>query len=242
MAEHVWIVLPTYNERDNLEPLVREILRVVPSAHVLVVDDNSPDSTGEVAETLKKSTGQVEVLHRQSKSGLGRAYTEGFRHVLEQGAEYVLQLDADRSHPPSILPMMLERLTTHDLVIASRYVDGGRLDIPLHRRIVSQMGNDYIRFMLGRTIHDWSTGYKGWKASMLRQILPLAGSAVGYAWLIEMNWLAVKAGAKVSEVPMVFTERKAGHSKFTLGIIFEDIRLAWQLRQRGRTLAKKGKM
>ncbi len=228
---NTWVVTPTYNEWENLPTLLAEIFAVA-DADVLVVDDNSPDGTGQLVEELRSTYPRLHVLHRAGKAGLGTAYQEGFRFALDQGAEAIIQLDADHSHPPQLIPKLIKALDDHDLVIASRYVLGGKMDIVWYRRMISSFGNIYIRTLLGWAIHDWSTGYKAWRADTVGTLLTKTMDGRGYAWLMEMTWLARRVGARITEVPLVFVDRKAGRSKFNWGIVLEDIRLAWQLRQR----------
>ena len=163
-----WIVLPTYNEAENLEALLRDIRRRT-TAELLIVDDNSPDGTGRIADRLQVQDTHLHVLHRAGKLGLGSAYRDGFRYALRQGATLVVQMDADGSHDPALIPVLLDRLRDLDLVLASRYVRGGRFPIVWYRRWVSTLGNIYIRSLLGWTVRDWSTGYKGWRADFLRR-------------------------------------------------------------------------
>lgn len=199
---------------------------------VLIVDDNSPDGTGQAAEDLRARWPRVQVLHRQRKEGLGPAYRHGFQTVLDMGATTIIQMDADGSHPPALLPRLEAQLATHDFALASRYIPGGSMKIDPWRRLVSAIGNEYLRAMLGPSIHDWSTGYKAWRATTLRPLLARPAQSAGYAWLMEMNWLALQSGATVAEVPLVFLERMSGRSKFNWQIVWEDIRVAWRLRRR----------
>ncbi len=227
-----WIVLPTYNERPNLEPLLTDIFRQ-PDLQVLVVDDRSPDGTGELAEQLRQRWSNLFVLHRPGKAGLAAAYRQGLTVALQRGAERIIHMDADRSHDPGLIPVIRRALETADLVVASRYVPGGTLAIPWHRRLISQVGNRYISWLLGGQVHDWSTGYCGWRAAALEAALAVPSPTVGYAWLIEMKWQAVQRGGRVVEVPLAFRDRTAGASKFSGRIMWEDIQTAWRLR-RGR--------
>jgi len=226
-----WIVTPTYNERDNIEPLLVKLF-ALPDVRVLIVDDNSPDGTGQLAESCRARYPRLFVIHRPVKAGLGTAYRDGFRLALDQGAEAIIQLDADGSHDPVLIPVLLAALEQHDLAIASRYVGDGRMDIVWYRRWISTIGNTYIRFLLGWGLHDWSTGFKAWRGTLLQRVLPQPMRGTGYAWLMEMTWLARRAGGRVIEVPMHFTERRAGRSKFSWSIVWEDIRLAWELHRR----------
>ena len=226
-----WIVLPTYNEAENLEALLRDIRRRT-TAELLIVDDNSPDGTGRIADRLQVQDTHLHVLHRAGKLGLGSAYRDGFRYALRQGATLVVQMDADGSHDPALIPVLLDRLRDLDLVLASRYVRGGRFPIVWYRRWVSTLGNIYIRSLLGWTVRDWSTGYKGWRADFLRRVMSEPMTGVGYAWLMEMTWLARRRRGRIGEVPLVFRERRGGRSKFSWRIAAEDVRLAWILARR----------
>lgn len=228
---NVWIVVPTYNERDNLLKLIARIAAAGPW-RVLIVDDNSPDGTGRLADELRPRFPAISVLHRPAKQGLGPAYRAGLAHAIAAGASMVVHCDADGSHPPELIPRLMNALERADMAVASRYVPGGRLAIDWRRRWISQIGNMYIRSMLGWSIRDWSTGYKAWRVETLRQVLAAPLEATGYACLMEMSWWAKKHGARIVEVPLDFVDRTAGESKFTFGIIIEDIRLAWRLRWR----------
>lgn len=230
---NIWIVTPTYNERDNLHQLLAK-LRQVSGVDVLIVDDNSPDGTGQLADQLATEWPRLHVLHRPGKAGLGPAYQAGFAYALERGATAVVQMDADLSHPPELIESLVRALDDHDLAIASRYIRGGRMNIAWLRQMISLVGNAYIRVLLGWGIHDWSTGFKAWRAELLRQLLTTPSRGQGYAWLMEMTWRARQAHARIVEVPLVFTERQAGASKFSLTIALEDLRLAWRLRWSGR--------
>lgn len=233
---NTWIVIPTYNERENLERLVSEIHGQV-AATILIIDDNSPDGTGALAEELRVHDDRLLALHRAGKLGLGSAYREGFRYALDHGAEMILQMDADGSHDPAVLPTVLQRLDTADLVLASRYIPGGKFPIVWYRRWISTVGNIYIRLLLGWQIRDWSTGYKGWRRSFLERVMAQPSHGVGYAWLMEMTWIARQLQGRITEVPLVFLERRGGQSKFSWRIAWEDISLAFALARRG-TLAK----
>lgn len=230
-----WIVLPTYNEASTL-PALYEHLRRVTDANLLVVDDGSPDGTGDLAERLAIRDTSVHVLHRSGKLGLGSAYRDGFRYALERGATTVVQMDADGSHDPDLLPRLLKTLEAADVVLASRYVPGGSFPIAWYRRIISTAGNIYIRALLGWRVRDWSTGYKVWRSEFLQRVMDCRMEGHGYAWLMEMTWLAKRLGGRVVEVPLVFRERQGGDSKFSWQIAAEDITLAWKLWRR-RTLA-----
>lgn len=234
---NIWIVTPTYNERDNLQPFLAQVSAAI-DGRIVIVDDNSPDGTGPAAEQLRQTYTQLDVLHRPGKAGLGTAYVEGFRYALDRGADVIVQLDTDLSHPPEIIPKLVQALETADLAIASRYVHGGSMHIAWYRQWISAVGNMYIRALLGWGIRDWSTGFKAWRADLVRQLLSQHTDARGYAWLMEMTWRARQAHARIVELPLQFAERNAGESKFSFGIAMEDLRLAWALRRRGSRLAK----
>jgi dolichol-phosphate mannosyltransferase len=221
-------VLPTYNEADNLEPLVEAALANLPAdARVLVVDDNSPDGTGEIADRLAAGEERVEVLHRPRKEGLGPAYLAGFRRALSGGAGFVLEMDSDFSHDPADLPRLLAAAETADLAIGSRYVAGGEVEnwTPV-RKAISRGGSTYARFILGLPVQDLTGGFKCFRREVLETI-PLGeiGSR-GYAFQVEMTYRAAKAGFKIAEVPICFRERRAGTSKMSGKIVAEA---AWKV-------------
>lgn len=226
-----WVVIPTYNEAENITRQL-ELVLAVPGVEVLVVDDSSPDGTGEIVDRLRASEPRLHVLHRVGKLGLGSAYQDGFRYALNHGPSYVIQMDADGSHDPGLIPVILQRLHDVDLILCSRYVSGGKFPIVWYRRWISTIGNIYIRCLLGWPICDWSTGYKGWRSEALRAVLSQPTAGVGYAWLMEMTWLARRQGLRIAELPLVFLERRGGVSKFSWRIALEDLRLAWILHWR----------
>jgi dolichol-phosphate mannosyltransferase len=230
----VWIVLPTYQEAENLADIVGSLRAVLPAAapegfRVLVVDDASPDGTGEIADRLAAAhPGEVEVLHRPGKAGLGPAYVAGFARALEQGATFVIEMDADGSHDPSDVPRLLLRARTGaDVVLGSRYVAGGATrNWGRVRRLVSRAGCRYARAMLGVDVRDLTGGMKCFRASALVAIDPPTLRARGYAFQIEGTYRALQLGLEVVEVPIVFSERLAGASKMTVGIALEAM---WQV-------------
>ena len=228
-----WVVLPTYNEADNLVGISSAILAALPGATLLVVDDGSPDGTGALADGLASKDSRVRVCHRAAKQGLGRAYLEGFRIALAGGASAVVQMDADWSHDPAILPRLLGPVFADeaDLVIGSRYVEGGGVvDWGIGRRFVSRAGSLFARTMLALTPHDLTGGFKAWRAATLAAI-PFDGiHAGGYVFQIEMTYRASRAGARVREVPIVFRDRRAGQSKMSRRIIVEALLVVVQLR------------
>ncbi len=230
---NVWVVLPTYNERENLqEALVRLFALPISALHVLVVDDGSPDGTGDLAEALKEHYPQLHVLHRSGKGGLASAYLAGFRYALERGADYLFEMDADLSHPAAVLPTMLAACSDADLVLGSRYVPGGATENwNWVRRWVSRVGNWYARSILQVPIRDLTGGLKCFRRATLEKIHLEAVSSTGYNFQIEMTFKVFCKGMKVVEVPITFTERRLGRSKFHLRIILESTLRVWQLRQ-----------
>ena len=228
-----WVVLPTYDEVENLPGIAAAILETLPIATLLVVDDGSPDGTGELADDLASNNPRVQVRHRAGKQGLGRAYLDGFRIALAGGAESVVQMDADWSHDPAVLPALLEPIAAGraDLVIGSRYVRGGHvLDWGIGRRLISRLGSQFARSVLGLRPHDLTGGFKAWRASTLAAI-PLHGvHAGGYVFQIEMTYRASRARARVVEVPITFRDRRVGRSKMSRRIIVEALLVVLRLR------------
>jgi dolichol-phosphate mannosyltransferase len=229
----VWVVLPTYNEADNVLDISAAILRHLPAATLLIVDDGSPDGTGALADQLAADDARVRVCHRAAKQGLGRAYLEGFRVALAGGATRVVQMDADWSHDPAVLPSLVAPIATGDadLVIGSRYTHGGGVvDWGLGRRIVSRGGSVFARTVLALEPHDLTGGFKAWRAATLDAI-PFDGvHAGGYVFQIEMTYRASRAGARVREVPIVFRDRRLGQSKMSRRIIVEALLVVVTLR------------
>jgi dolichol-phosphate mannosyltransferase len=224
-----WLVLPTYDEAANIEAFVDAARAKLPaSARILVVDDSSPDGTGEIAERIAAdSEGVVEVLHRPRKEGLGPAYVAGFRRALAEGAELVLEMDADFSHDPAYLPRLLETAERADLVLGSRYVDGGGVgEWSALRRAISRGGSAYARLMLGVDVRDLTGGFKCFRREVLEAIDLDSVQSRGYAFQVEMTYRAIRAGFDVVEVPIVFRDRRAGTSKMGLAIAAEA---AWRV-------------
>jgi dolichol-phosphate mannosyltransferase len=227
-AAPVWLVVPTYNEAENIEPLVEAVRKALPTAHrILIVDDSSPDGTGEIADRLAAESDDVEVLHRAAKEGLGPAYRAGFGRALGRGAELVVQMDADFSHDPAYLPHFIDAARNADLVLGSRYVPGGGVTEwgPL-RRTISRGGSAYARMVLGMQVRDLTGGFKLWRRRALEAIDLDSVDSRGYAFQVEMTYRARQAGMRIVEVPIVFRDRRVGDSKMTAPIIAEA---AWRV-------------
>lgn len=230
------VVVPTYNEAANLATLTREVLAQGPNYHLIVVDDNSPDGTGKLADALaKEHPGRIEVIHRLAKRGLGPAYIAGFQRALRQKPDLVAQMDADLSHDPRALPVLVAATAECDLAIGSRYVPGGgTLGWPLWRRALSRLGGAYARIVLRAPVADLTGGFKVWRRPMLEQIDVAGMRSDGYAFSIEATWRALRHGARVREVPIVFSDRVAGASKLSRRIVLEAAVIVWRLRWEGR--------
>jgi dolichol-phosphate mannosyltransferase len=223
-----WLVLPTYNEAENLEPFVEAARAKLPAAaQILVVDDDSPDGTGRIADRLAERHPDVHVLHRRNKEGLGPAYIAGFREALAEGAGLILEMDADFSHDPAYLPRLLEAAERADVVLGSRYVDGGGVSDwgPL-RQAISRGGSSYSRHVLGIEVRDLTGGFKCFRREVLEAIDLDSVRARGYAFQVEMTYRAIRCGFQVVEVPIVFRDRRVGSSKMDLSIVAEAV---WRL-------------
>jgi dolichol-phosphate mannosyltransferase len=220
-----WLVLPTYNEAANIEPFVAAVRSNLPAdARILIVDDSSPDGTGERADRLAERLPNVSVLHRRDKEGLGPAYIAGFRRALAAGAGLVLEMDSDFSHDPAYLPRLLEAARRADLVIGSRYVEGGGVsDWGPVRRVLSRGGSTYSRLVLGVEVHDLTGGFKCFRREVLEAIDLDSVEVRGYAFQVEMTYRAIQLGFSVVEVPIVFRDRRAGQSKMDRSIVAEAI-------------------
>jgi glycosyltransferase involved in cell wall biosynthesis len=228
------IVLPTYNERENVAALLRAVRSSVPDADVLVVDDNSPDGTATLVEETAADQGQIKLLRRAGKQGLGSAYRQGFAVALDEGYNVIVSMDVDFSHDPAVLPELLRLIEAGaDAVIGSRYVPrGATVDWPLYRRLLSRWGNRYTSFVLGLQVRDCTSGYRAYRAEALRSIDPASTTAEGYAFLTELVRRLVRRGARVMETPIVFTDRRFGESKMSGRIVAESMLLVtrWALR------------
>jgi dolichol-phosphate mannosyltransferase len=225
----VLVVVPTYNEIDNVELIARRLHAAVPQAHLLVVDDDSPDGTGRLADRLAATESWVHVLHRVDKSGLGTAYIAGFAWAREHGYDVVVEMDADGSHAPEELPRLLEALEDADVVLGSRWVQGGRVvNWPRSREVLSRGGNWWTRLMLGLPLRDATGGYRAYRRSVLDG-LPLGDVASqGYCFQVDLAWQAWRSGCRVVEVPITFVERVRGESKMSRAIVAEALwRVTW---------------
>ncbi len=223
----VAIVLPTYNESENIARLLTQLRTVLPDGRLYVVDDNSPDGTGDIAERCAREMGGIEVLHRPGKQGLGSAYRQGFAHVISQGVDVVVSMDVDFSHDPLVIPAMLAAIEAgSDAVIGSRYVSGGGTkNWPLHRRLLSRWGNLYTASVLGVKVRDCTSGFRAYRATALASIAPETTKAEGYAFLSELVVRLSRRGLKISEVPILFVDRENGTSKMSGRIIAESMLL-----------------
>ncbi|MEA2412278.1 MAG: dolichol-phosphate mannosyltransferase [Thermoleophilaceae bacterium] len=237
-----WLILPTYNEAENIERIVRAALPELASAsadpHILIVDDGSPDGTGDIADRLADELAEVEVLHRTAKEGLGRAYLAGFERALGSGADLVLEMDSDFSHDPADLPRLIAAASDADLVLGSRYVPGGGVtDWGIFRQLLSRGGSWYARVVLRVPVRDLTGGFKCFRRATLEGIDYREMHADGYGFQIELTYLAIRAGFKVREVPIVFRDRQAGTSKMSPRIAVEAVWKVPALRARERRAA-----
>ncbi len=245
MNARIWLVIPTYNEAENVAPVVRavaaEMARIAPGEHrILIVDDNSPDGTGRIADELALELPVLEVLHRSDKGGLGRAYIAGFQHALAGGAELVVEMDADFSHDPRYLQELIAAADDADLVLGSRYVPGGAVrNWSLMRKLISRGGSTYARLVLGIKVRDLTGGFKCIRRNVLEAIDLDTLRADGYVFQIEVTYRAISAGFKVTEVPILFVDRTTGSSKMSGMIAIEAMLLVPRLRrQRTRQLTR----
>jgi dolichol-phosphate mannosyltransferase len=237
MSARIWLVIPTYNEAENIAPLVQavaeEMAKIAPGEHrVLIVDDNSPDGTGKMADQLAQEMDVVEVLHRPTKSGLGRAYIAGFEHALAGGAELVVEMDADFSHDPKYLGDLIAASENADLVLGSRYVPGGAVqNWGVLRKLISRGGSWYARTVLGIKVRDLTGGFKCIRRPVLETIDLASLRADGYVFQIEVTYRAIRSGFRVREVPILFVDRTAGASKMSSMIALEAMLLVPKLRR-----------
>jgi dolichol-phosphate mannosyltransferase len=220
----VLVIVPTYNERENLELIAQRLHAAVPAAHLLVVDDNSPDGTGRLADELAGREDWVHVLHRTGKQGLGAAYVAGFRWAADNGYDVVVEMDADGSHAPEQLPRLLAALENADLVLGSRWVDGGEVvNWPKSREVLSRGGNLWTRLALGIPMRDATGGYRAYRRPVLDEVLARDVASQGYCFQVDLAWQIWQAGHRVVEVPITFVERERGESKMSRAIVLEAL-------------------
>ncbi len=228
------VCLPTYDERENLAPMVEAILARAPAVEILVIDDNSPDGTGRLADEIAAREPRVHVLHRQGKEGLGKAYLAGFAWALARHYGLVLEMDCDFSHDPGHLPAMLAAATDHDLVLGSRYVaGGGTVNWGLGRQLISRGGSLYARTILGLSVRDLTGGFKCFRREVLEGIDLPTVQCTGYAFQIELTYRAARRGFRIQEIPITFVDRRVGHSKMSRRIVLEAVRKVWSIRFSG---------
>ena len=234
MLDRILVIVPTYNEAENLPQIVPEILRQDPRLEVLVVDDNSPDGTGDLADRMAQTKTRVHVLHRQAKEGLGRAYLAGFQWGLEQGYQAMFEMDADFSHDPAFLPRFLVAIEDADLVLGSRYATGVNvINWPISRLLLSLGANLYARWITGLPLSDSTGGFKCFRREVLAAIDFSKVRSNGYAFQIEMSFRAWKKGVRLKEIPIIFHDRVEGQSKMSKRIVREAIWMVWWLRLQG---------
>src|SRR5688500_3012830 len=225
------IIVPTYNERENVPGLVGQLLALVPDADVLLLDDNSPDRTADLATELFGHDARFRVLRRTGARGYGRSIIDGYRSALEGGYARVVQMDADFSHDPATIPALVEASRRADVVIGSRYCEGGGIqNWPLRRRLLSRFANRYVSAITGLRVGDATTGFRCYTRRAVRHLLEGRIVAEGYAFLVEATYRARKEGLRIAEVPIIFTDRREGHSKMSRTVIFESVLMPWRLR------------
>lgn len=235
----VAVLIPTYNERENLPRVVSRVRAAAPEVDVVVLDDNSPDGTGDVADALAAEDSKVQVIHRPGKQGLGAAYLAGFQWAIEQGYDAVVEMDADGSHQPEHLPELLEAAKDADLVIGSRWIPGGAVvNWPLYRKFLSVSANAYTKVLLGMPVNDATAGYRVYRVSALQRLGLSNVASQGYSFQVDLTWRAVRQGLTVVEVPITFVEREIGDSKMSRDVMTEQFKriTAWGLGHRSRQI------
>jgi len=231
MAEKSLVIIPTYNEHENIRNIIPDVLKQNESIDVLIVDDNSPDGTGDYVEQISKYNSRVKIIRRSGKLGLGTAYVAGFRYALLNNYDYIFEMDADYSHDPKDLNRLLAAIKEYDLAIGSRYKGGVNVvNWPMQRLLLSYFASVYTRVITGLPIHDSTAGYKCFKRKVLESINLDEIKSNGYSFQIEMHYKAWKKGFKIGEVPIIFIDREKGHSKMSKKIVYEAIFMVWKLR------------
>ncbi len=226
-----FVVIPTYNEKENVRQLTDAVLAQHPGIQILFVDDNSPDGTGAIIDDLVANNGRVHVLHRSGKLGLGSAYREGFKAALAMGADYLLEMDADFSHDPASLPLFLSAIQGNDLVIGSRYLNGvSVVNWPIRRLILSYCASVYTRLVTGLQVRDCTSGFKCFRRATIEAIDLSRVTSDGYSFQIEMNYRCMEKGLRIAEIPIIFIDRHAGSSKMSGSIVREAVLMVWKLR------------
>lgn len=226
-----FVVIPTYNEKDNVRALTSAVLAQDPELHILFVDDNSPDGTGSIIDELVAGHDRVHVLHRSGKLGLGSAYREGFKASLAMGADFLIEMDADFSHDPATLPLFLAAIRDNDLVIGSRYLNGvSVVNWPIRRLILSYFASVYTRWVTGLQVRDCTSGFKCFRRSTIEAIDLTQVTSDGYSFQIEMNYRCMEKGFRITEIPIIFIDRHAGSSKMSGTIVREAVFMVWKLR------------
>ena len=224
------IIIPTYDEKDNVGPISREVLDLVPEVHILFVDDNSPDGTGDLVDRMHDLDPRINVLHRPGKAGLGRAYIAGFKWALERDYEFIFEMDADFSHDPHELPNFLKAAKDADLVLGSRYVDGIRItNWPMSRLLLSKGAATYVRMLTGMPVTDPTGGFKCYRRAVLEEIELDAIQSNGYSFQVEMSHSTWNLGFRIKEIPITFVDRRAGYSKMSSVIFKEALWMVWKL-------------
>lgn len=226
-----FVIIPTYNEKDNVRLLAEAVLAQSPDIHLLFVDDNSPDGTGTIIDELVAGSERISVLHRAGKLGLGSAYRDGFKKAIALGADYLLEMDADFSHDPGTLPLFLKAIQEHDLVIGSRYLNGvSVVNWPIRRLMLSYFASVYTRWVTGLQVRDCTSGFKCFRRSTIEAIDLTQVTSDGYSFQIEMNYRCMEKGFRICEIPIIFIDRHAGSSKMSGTIVREAVLMVWKLR------------
>ena len=225
------VIIPTYNEIENIQTVIDQVFLYSPDIHILVVDDNSPDGTGNYVENLMKTNNQIHCLHREGKLGLGTAYIAGFKYAIEDTYDFIFEMDADLSHNPAELPNFLRELEEYDLVLGSRYIKGVNVvNWPLRRLLLSYFANMYVRFVIGMPIKDATGGFKGFRREVLESINLDKIISGGYSFQVEMTFIAYCKKFRIKEIPIIFVDREKGASKMSTKIIREALLMVWRLR------------